>query len=229
MPIFNAFSVEVLKASLLASSLRCPGFSTLVLNLCLPDLPDPNHGYMVLPAQGAAQHEHACSAPLVAAKRVAYLRCHSGGLAVHLLVASSFTLNLESHLKCGYVRNFGLPLFAAPPPFKKVNRFIYAPFCLSTSVLTRRSAQAGLSEGEACGPWLKEYQRGSTYEPYGFLPGPELIGLPFSRAAGAVAERGLLLVGAQVDGQIRLNPSAEVRPGSDELASKVSVFPLPLF
>jgi hypothetical protein len=94
---------------------------------------------------------------------------------------------------------------------------------------TSRSAQAGLSEGEACGPWLKEYQRGSTYEPYGFLPGPELIGLPFSRAAGAVAERGLLLVGAQVDGQIRLNPSAEVRPGSDELASKVSVFFPPLF
>ena len=38
---FNAFSMEALKAGMMATSTRCPGFSTLVVNAALPDLPDP--------------------------------------------------------------------------------------------------------------------------------------------------------------------------------------------
>lgn len=39
---FNCFSIENLKAGMLGTSHRCPGFSTLILNLGLPDLPVPN-------------------------------------------------------------------------------------------------------------------------------------------------------------------------------------------
>jgi hypothetical protein len=35
----NCFAIESLKAAMMATSIRCPGFSTLVLNLGLPDLP----------------------------------------------------------------------------------------------------------------------------------------------------------------------------------------------
>jgi len=42
---FNCFSVEVFKAALSGTSQRCAGFSTLWLNLALPDLPDTSHGY----------------------------------------------------------------------------------------------------------------------------------------------------------------------------------------
>jgi len=51
---FNAYSIEALKASLMGSSLRCPGFSTMVLNLSLPDLPDPASGYKVGLKSGSA-------------------------------------------------------------------------------------------------------------------------------------------------------------------------------
>jgi len=39
---FNCFSLEALKAGMLGTSHRCPGFSTFILNLGLPDLPIPN-------------------------------------------------------------------------------------------------------------------------------------------------------------------------------------------
>mmetsp|Transcript_1266 Transcript_1266/g.1618 ORF Transcript_1266/g.1618 Transcript_1266/m.1618 type:complete len:1377 (+) Transcript_1266:55-4185(+) len=35
----NFFAIEALKAAMMATSIRCPGFSTLLLNLGLPDLP----------------------------------------------------------------------------------------------------------------------------------------------------------------------------------------------
>jgi hypothetical protein len=42
---FHAFSMEALKAGMLATSTRCPGFSTLVLNAALPNLPNPTSTY----------------------------------------------------------------------------------------------------------------------------------------------------------------------------------------
>ena len=39
---FNCFSIEAFKAALLGTSARCPGFSTLVLNMSLPDPEDPD-------------------------------------------------------------------------------------------------------------------------------------------------------------------------------------------
>jgi len=45
LDVISAYSVESLKAAMMATSVRCPGFSTLVLNLGLPDLPAPDHIY----------------------------------------------------------------------------------------------------------------------------------------------------------------------------------------
>jgi hypothetical protein len=42
---FNCFSIENFKAGMLGTSHRCPGFSTLILNLGLSDLPVPNTPY----------------------------------------------------------------------------------------------------------------------------------------------------------------------------------------
>jgi hypothetical protein len=39
--MFNCYAIEGLKAAILATSLKCPGFPTMVLNLGLPDLPEP--------------------------------------------------------------------------------------------------------------------------------------------------------------------------------------------
>ena len=51
---FNCFAVEALKGSLMGSLARCPGFSTLALNMLLPDLPDPADGFAAgLPAGSA--------------------------------------------------------------------------------------------------------------------------------------------------------------------------------
>ena len=44
----RSFSIEALQASMIATSLRCPGFSTLILNLGLPDLPCPDEAVMGL-------------------------------------------------------------------------------------------------------------------------------------------------------------------------------------
>lgn len=39
--MYNCYAVEGLKGAVMAASLRCPGFATLVLNLCLPPVPGP--------------------------------------------------------------------------------------------------------------------------------------------------------------------------------------------
>lgn len=39
--MYNCYAIDGLKAALLASSLKCPGFAALVLNLGLPPIPAP--------------------------------------------------------------------------------------------------------------------------------------------------------------------------------------------
>ena len=84
-------------------------------------------------------------------------------------------------------------------------------------------AALGLAPGERGAPWLEEYAAGSRLEPYGFLPARRFVGRSFKQAAldmaktaanatgvraAAGAGNSPLLVAAQVNGAIRLNPSA---------------------
>ena len=110
---YNCFSIESLKAGLMASSLRNPGFATIMLNLGLPDLPNPQNPY-----------------------------------------------------------------------------------------------ETGLRPDEVCGEWIYEYSKGCSREPCGFLPHARLVGLTFRAATAIAGKENILLIAAQVDGAIRINPSA---------------------
>jgi hypothetical protein len=39
--MYNCYAIDGLKSAIMAASLRCPGFSTLLLNLGLPPIPGP--------------------------------------------------------------------------------------------------------------------------------------------------------------------------------------------
>jgi hypothetical protein len=41
--MFNCYAIEGLKAAILASSLKCPGFATVMLNLGLPPIAPPKN------------------------------------------------------------------------------------------------------------------------------------------------------------------------------------------
>jgi hypothetical protein len=57
-------------------------------------------------------------------------------------------------------------------------------------------------------PWLQEYIEGAGLEPYGFLPADEFVGKTFKDATVAIAKRApVLVLAAQIDGSIVLNPS----------------------
>jgi hypothetical protein len=58
------------------------------------------------------------------------------------------------------------------------------------------------------GKWLKEYAIGCSYETYGFLPALFLVGLTFKDASLKVSSMSdVLLLAAQIEGGIRINPS----------------------
>ena len=78
--------------------------------------------------------------------------------------------------------------------------------------------KVGLKAGEDCSRWLHEYINGSNLEPYGFLPKLSLVGKSFKEAAVTLAkETGLLLIAAQFDGGIVVNPSDRFVSGTTVL------------
>ena len=70
---------------------------------------------------------------------------------------------------------------------------------------------SGLLPHNKVSPWLEEYIKGCNKEIYGFLPGIKFRGITFSKAVVAIAkESGCLLLGAHIDGAIRINPREHV-------------------
>lgn len=54
--------------------------------------------------------------------------------------------------------------------------------------------------------WLEEYIEGTTYEICGFLPAIKLVGWTFLEVAQEVAKGDVVLLAAQIQGRIVLNP-----------------------
>ena len=50
--MYNCYAIDGLKSAIMAASLRCPGFATLLLNLGLPPIPGPK----AFDAQVSARH-----------------------------------------------------------------------------------------------------------------------------------------------------------------------------